>query len=269
MRIRWRGLELPSRVVRDEQVSTDTYGKFTAEPFERGFGTTVGNSLRRILLSSLEGAAVTHIRLKGADHEFSSLPGVMEDVTDIILNVKSLIVKLDGDEPKEMKISTNKAGAITAGMIEGDPAITVANKDHLIATLTENVPFEMTLTVAKGRGYVTAAENIEDIDEQEVGLIAVDSIYSPVTRVRYATEDARVGQKTDYDRLILEIWTNGTLTPEMAMVEASKILRKHLNPFVQYFELGSDTASDEAMTSLRDASRATIDPDLQNKLDMT
>jgi DNA-directed RNA polymerase subunit alpha len=269
MRIRWRGLELPSRVTRDQQVSTDTYAKFSAEPFERGFGTTVGNSLRRILLSSLEGAAVTHIRLKGAEHEFSSLPGVMEDVTDIILNIKSLIVKLDGDEPKEMRIVTNKAGAVTAGMVEADPAITIVNKDHLIATLTENVPFEMTLTVAKGRGYVTAAENIEDIDEQEVGLIAVDSIYSPVTRVRYATEDARVGQKTDYDRLILEIWTNGTLTPEMAMVEASKILRKHLNPFVQYFELGSDTASDEAMASLRDASRATIDPDLQNKLDMT
>ncbi|HEV2294430.1 MAG TPA: DNA-directed RNA polymerase subunit alpha [Tepidisphaeraceae bacterium] len=269
MRIRWRGLELPSRVTRDQQVSTDTYAKFSAEPFERGFGTTVGNSLRRILLSSLEGAAVTHIRLKGADHEFSSLPGVMEDVTDIILNIKSLIVKLDGDEPKDMRLTTNKAGAVTAGMIEADPAITIVNKDHLIATLTENVSFDMTLTVAKGRGYVTAAENIEDVDEQEVGLISVDSIYSPVTRVRYATEDARVGQKTDYDRLILEIWTNGTITPEMAMVEASKILRKHLNPFVQYFELGSDTASDEAMTSLRDASRATIDPDLQNKLDMT
>jgi len=269
MRIRWRGLELPSRVTRDQQVSTDTYAKFSAEPFERGFGTTVGNSLRRILLSSLEGAAVTHIRLKGADHEFSSLPGVMEDVTDIILNIKSLIVKLDGDEPKEMKISTNKAGSVTAGLIEADPAITIINKDHVIATLTENLPFEMTLTVAKGRGYVTAAENIEDVDEQEVGLISVDSIYSPVTRVRYATEDARVGQKTDYDRLILEIWTNGTISPEMALVEASKILRKHLNPFVQYFELGSDTASDEAMTSLREASRATIDPDLQQKLDMT
>src|SRR5206468_8805884 len=131
------------------------------------------------------------------------------------------------------------------------------------------LPFDMTLTVAKGRGYVTAGENIEDVDEQELGLIAVDSIYSPVTRVRYSTEDARVGQKTDYDRLILEIWTNGTLTPEMALVEASKILRKHLNPFVQYFELGSDSASDDAVNALRDANRATIDPDLQQKLNMT
>jgi DNA-directed RNA polymerase subunit alpha len=269
MRIRWRGLELPSRVIRDQQVSTDTYGRFSAEPFERGFGTTVGNSLRRILLSSLEGAAVTHIKLKGADHEFSSLPGVLEDVTDIILNVKSLIVKLDADEPKELKLSATKAGPITAGMITGDPAVTIINKDLVIATLTESGSFEMGLTVAKGRGYVTASENIEDIDEQELGLIAVDSIYSPVTRVRYSTEDARVGQKTDYDRLILEIWTNGTITPEMALVEASKILRKHLNPFVQYFELGSETASEDAIGALRDASRATMDPDLQQKLNMT
>src|SRR5580658_7732900 len=269
MRMRWRGLELPSRVVRDEQVSTDTYGKFVAEPFERGFGTTVGNSLRRILLSSLEGAAVTHIKLKGAEHEFSSLPGVMEDVTDIILNVKSLVVKLDSDDDKEMKIVTNKPGPITAGMIEADAAVTIVNKDHVLATLTEELPFDITLTVAKGRGYVTASENIADIEEQEIGLIAVDRIYSPVTRVRYATEDARVGQKTDYDRLILEIWTNGTLSPEMALVEASKILRKHLNPFVQYFELGTETANDEAIDALRDANRATIDPELQQKLNMT
>jgi DNA-directed RNA polymerase subunit alpha len=269
MRIRWRGLELPSRVLRDKQASADNYGRFTAEPFERGFGTTVGNSLRRILLSSLEGAAVTHIKLKGAEHEFSSLPGVMEDVTDIILNVKSLIVKLDSDEPKEMKLSAKKAGPVTAGMIEADPAITLISPDHVIATLTEDVPFEMTLTVNKGRGYVTASENIEDTEEQEIGLIAVDSIYSPVTRVRYSTEDARVGQKTDYDRLILEIWTNGTVSPEMALVEASKILRKHLNPFVQYFELGTETASDDAIAGLRDATRATIDPDRRQKLNMT
>src|SRR5581483_11599435 len=142
MRIRWRGLELPSRVVRDEQVSTETYGRFTAEPFERGFGTTVGNSLRRILLSSLEGAAVTHIRIKGAEHEFSSLSGVMEDVTDIILNVKSLIVKLDSDDIKEMKLHARKAGPVTAGMIEADPAVSIINKDLVLATLTEDVNFE-------------------------------------------------------------------------------------------------------------------------------
>ena len=268
MRIRWRGLELPSRVVRDEQVSTDTYARFTAEPFERGFGTTVGNSLRRILLSSLEGAAVTHIRLKGAEHEFSSIPGVMEDVTDIILNIKSLIVKLDADEPKEMRLHTKKAGNLTAGMIEADPSITIVNKDQPLATITEDFEFDITMTVGKGRGYVTAAEHLAGEEDQEIGLIAVDSIYSPVTRVRYGTEDARVGQKTDYDRLILEIWTNGTISPEMAMVEASKILRKHLNPFVQYFELGSDTASDEALNALREANAPTVDPEFQSKLNM-
>jgi DNA-directed RNA polymerase subunit alpha len=269
MRIRWRGLELPSRVVRDPQVSTESYGRFTAEPFERGFGTTVGNSLRRILLSSLEGAAVTHVKIKGAEHEFSSLTGVMEDVTDIILNVKSLIVKLDADDSKEMKLHSRKAGPLTAGMIEADPSITIVNKDLVLANLTEDVHFELTLTVSKGRGYVTASENIEDTEEQEIGRIAVDSLYSPVTRVRYATEDARVGQKTDYDRLILEIWTNGTISPEMALVEASKILRKHLNPFVQYFELGSDTASDDALNAMRDANKAMIDPELEQKLGMT
>lgn len=269
MRVRWRGLELPSRVVRDEQVSTEMYGKFSAEPFERGFGTTVGNSLRRILLSSLEGAAVTHIKLKGAEHEFSSLPGVVEDTTDIILNIKSLIVKLDADDTRTMRLVANKAGVVTAGMIQADPAITIINKDYVIATLTEDVEFDMTLTVGKGRGYVPASENIKDIEEQEIGEIAVDSIYSPVTRVRYATEDARVGQKTDYDRLILEIWTNGTLTPEMAMVEASKILRKHLNPFVQYFELGTEIASEEALAAIRDANKALVDPELQSKLNMT
>ncbi len=266
MRVRWRGLELPSRVVRDEQVSTRTYGRFTAEPFERGFGTTVGNSLRRILLSSLEGAAVTRVKIKGAEHEFSSLTGVMEDVTDIILNVKALIVKLDADEEKQMRLVAKKAGPVTAGMIEADPAITIINKDLVIATLTEDVPFEMTLTVNKGRGYVTAAENIPDEEEQEIGLISVDSIYSPVTRVRYETEDARVGQKTDYDRLILEIWTNGTISPEMALVEAAKILRKHLNPFVQYYELGSELISEEALAAIRDANAPTVDPELQAKL---
>jgi DNA-directed RNA polymerase subunit alpha len=257
-------------VSRDEHVSTDTYGKFFAEPFERGFGTTVGNSLRRILLSSLEGAAVTHVKISGAEHEFSSLPGVVEDVTDIILNIKSLIVKLDGDDDKELKLTAKKAGPITAGMIQTDPSVQIINKDLVLATLTEDVNFDMTLIVTKGRGYTTAAEHIEGQgEEQEIGLIAVDSIFSPVTRVRYATEDARVGQKTDYDRLILEIWTNGTLTPEMAMVEAAKILRKHLNPFVQYFELGSETVSEEALAAIRSANRSMVDPEMQSKLNMS
>lgn len=269
MRVRWRGLELPSRVVRDKSVSTETYGKFTVEPFERGFGTTVGNSLRRILLSSLEGAAVSRIRIKGADHEFSSLPGVMEDVTDIVLNVKSLIVKSESDEPVTLTVSANKAGEVKASAIEASNDVTVVNGDHVIATLTEDVDFEMSLTVDKGRGYRSAGADDEDSDEIELGVIAIDSVFSPVTRVRYGTEDARVGQKTDYDRLVLEVWTNGTVSPEMAVVEAAKILRKHLNPFVQYFELGTDVATEDATSGLREAARPMVDPELEQKLNMT
>lgn len=248
MRIRWRGLELPTRVMRDDAASTDVYGRFVVEPFERGFGTTVGNSLRRILLSSLEGAAVTHVRIKGAEHEFSSLNGVLEDVTEIVLNVKSVVVKSNSDAQKTIKLAVKgKAGEmveVRAGAIESDASVEVINKDLLLCTLTDDVDFEMEMTVGRGRSYVTADENKGDAEEQELGLIPLDSVYSPVSRVRYRVEDTRVGQRTNYDRLILEIWTNGTLTPEMALVEAAKILRKHLNPFVQYFELGAALGAD-------------------------
>jgi DNA-directed RNA polymerase subunit alpha len=247
MRVTWRGLELPTRVERDTRVSSDKYGRFFIEPFERGFGTTIGNSLRRVLLSSLEGSAVTSIKAKGVDHEFTSIAGVMEDVTDIVLSVKNLVVRLQGEEPKTMKVSANKAGVITAADIVADPAIEVINKDMVIATLTEDVDFEMELVVENGRGYIPASERISAMDrfDQEVGIVLVDAVYSPVTRVRYTTEDTRVGQRTNYDKLILEIWTNGTITPEMALVEAAKILRKHINPFVQYFELGEETVAEQ------------------------
>jgi len=244
MRIRWRGLELPTRVVRDEAVSTDTFGRFTIEPFERGFGTTVGNSLRRILLSSLEGSAVTQVRIAGADHEFCSLPGVLEDVCDIILNIKAVIVDLDSDTPKTMRVERREPGEVRAGDFECDPAITVENRDQLIATLTDKVTFSAELTVARGRGYVPASEHVTG--EPEVGVIPVDSVFSPVTRVRYRTEDTRVGQKVNYDRLVMEIWTKGTVAPEDALVEAAKILRKHLNPFVHYYELGESYAAGES-----------------------
>jgi DNA-directed RNA polymerase subunit alpha len=244
MRIRWRGLELPARVIRDEAVSTGKYARFAVEPFERGFGITVGNSLRRILLSSLEGSAITHVRIAGADHEFCSLDGVLEDVTDIILNIKSIVVELDSDTPRTMRIERSTAGVITAGDLECDPGVRIANPDLHLATLTEDVNFSAEFNVDRGRGYVPAAENISENDE--AGVIAIDSLYSPVTRVRYRTEATRVGQKVNYDRLILEVWTNGTITPEDALVEAAKILRKHLNPFVLYHELGEATAAAEA-----------------------
>ncbi|MEN6425862.1 MAG: DNA-directed RNA polymerase subunit alpha [Phycisphaerales bacterium] len=247
MRVTWRGLELPTRVEKDAGVSTDRYGRFFIEPFERGFGTTVGNSLRRVLLSSLEGSAVTSIKIAGVDHEFTSIAGVMEDTTDIVLNVKSLVIRLQGSGPKTMKVSTNKAGVVTAAQIVADPAIEVISKDVVLATLTEDVKFEMEMVVDNGRGYVPVSDRIADADrfEQEIGRIHLDAVYSPVTRVRYTTENTRVGQRTNYDKLILEIWTNGTITPEMALVEAAKILRKHINPFVQYFEIGEETVAGE------------------------
>lgn len=247
MRVTWRGLELPTRVEKDAGVSTDRYGRFYIEPFERGFGTTVGNSLRRVLLSSLEGSAVTSIKIAGVEHEFTSMKGVMEDATDIVLNVKSLVIRLTGSGPKVMKVTANKAGVVTAAQIVADPAIEVISKDVVLATLTEDVNFDMEMVVESGRGYVPVADRISDADrfEQEIGRINLDAVYSPVTRVRYMTENTRVGQRTNYDKLIIEIWTNGTITPEMALVEAAKILRKHINPFVQYFELGEETVAGE------------------------
>ncbi len=263
MRIRWRGLELPTRVVRDDQISTDTFGRFIVEPFERGFGTTVGNSLRRILLSSLEGSAVTQARIAGADHEFCSLPGVLEDVTDIVLNIKGVVVDVDSDTPRTVRVERAKRGEIRAGDLTGDPSVHVQNPEHLLATLTDDVKFSCELTVARGRGYVPASEQYGD--EQELGAIPIDALYSPVTRVRYRTEDTRVGQKTNYDRLIMEIWTKGTVRPEDALVEAAKILRKHLNPFVQYFELGDDlAAADHRPGSMIPM----VDEELRRKLDL-
>jgi DNA-directed RNA polymerase subunit alpha len=251
MRITWRGLELPTRIVRDVQFSNDRYGKFVVEPFERGFGTTIGNSLRRVLLSSLEGYAVEWIKIAGADHEFANIKGVMEDVTDIVLNVKQLVVRMQDDAPRTIKVSVNKAGAVTAGMIESDPAVEIINKDLVLATLTEDIKFEMEMGVGIGRGYSSAAERIAQKDrfDQEAGMIEVDAIYSPVLRVRYKTEDTRVGQRTNYDKLILEIWTDGTVLPQMAMVEASKILRKYINPFVQYCEVEEETVESETLTA--------------------
>lgn len=262
MHVRWRGLELPARVVREERSSTPTFGRFIIEPFERGFGTTVGNSLRRILLSTIEGAAVTKATIKGVQHEFSTLPGVLEDVTDIVLNIKNVIVSLQGDGPKILKLAATGPGEVTADLIEGDTAVTIQNPNLVICTLTDEVDFEAEFTVAKGRGYMPASEQYAQSDEQVIGEIPIDAIFSPVQRVRYRVENTRIGQKTNYDKLILDIWTNGTVSPELALVEAAKILRKHLNPFVQYFDLGQQRVSAEASAAAR------VDEELIRKLNM-
>jgi len=262
MRIRWRGLELPSQVTCDQESLTDTYGKFVAEPFERGFGTTLGNSLRRILLSSLEGSAVTQIKLRGVQHEFTTLPGVVEDVTDIVLNIKALVVRNSSGQTRVLRIEKDSSGVVTGADVRTDEAIEVINRDHILATLTDDVPFEMEMVVENGRGYVPAAEHSPQV--QEIGVIPVDAAFSPVRRVRYEVEETRVGQKTNYDRLTLEIWTNGSVSPEMALVEAAKILRKHLNPFVQYSELGVKVFSEA-----RSARMGGIDPSTEAKLAMS
>ncbi len=262
MHIRWRGLELPSAVVCDHRSLSGTYGKFVAEPFERGFGTTIGNSLRRILLSSLEGSSITQIKIQGAQHEFTTLPGVVEDMTDLVLNIKSLVVKNHSDSTKVVRIERNKRGVVTGADVQTDESVEVINKHHVLATLTDDVPFIVEMVIENGRGYVPATEHSPNV--AEIGIIPVDAVFSPVTRVRYEIEETRVGQKTNYDKLTLEIWTNGSIHPELALVESAKILRKHLNPFVQYSELGARVTS-----AGRGGALGALDASIESKLNMS
>ena len=265
MRIRWRGLELPSKVTADKETMSETYGKFIAEPFERGFGNTIGNSLRRVLLSSLEGSAVTRIRVKNALHEFTAIKGVLEDVTEICLNIKSLVVRCYDEKPRVLRIAKNTKGPITARDIQGDAVVTIVNPNHHIATLTDNVDFEIEMVVENDRGYIPATERTALVREKgdDIGFIHLDAAFSPVTRVRYIIEETRVGQKTNFDKLTIEIWTDGSLHPELALVEAAKILRKHLNPFLQYDRLGS------FVYATRTPKVGTADPTFEAKLAMS
>jgi DNA-directed RNA polymerase subunit alpha len=232
MRIRWRNFELPSKVQPDPETLDSEFGRFIVEPFERGFGHTIGNGLRRVLLSSIEGTAVTSVRIEGAEHEFASIEGVYEDVTDIVLNIKKIRIRHPGTKPIQCRIEKSGKGPVTGADVicEGDAE--VVNKDHVICTLTLDTDFTAELEVAKGRGYVPAEENRDETTE--LGTIPVDSVFSPVHRVRYSVEATRVGKFTNYDRLVIEIWTDGTITPELALTEAAKIYRKHLNPFVMF-----------------------------------
>jgi DNA-directed RNA polymerase subunit alpha len=244
MRIRWRNFELPSTVAAERETLTDGFGKFTIEPFEKGFGHTIGNGLRRVLLSSIEGFAVTSVQVEGVNHEFSTIKGVMEDVTDIVLNLKSLLVELESSDRVELRAARSKKGQLKAGDIEPVAGVRILNPEHLLCTLTDDVSVALTITVARGRGYVTAEEH--ESEERVIGVISIDSNFSPVTRVRYRIEETRVGKITNYDRLVLEIWTDGTVSPEDALVEASRIYRKHLNAFVHYYDSDKAVPADEA-----------------------
>jgi len=244
MRIRWRNFELPSSVILEKETKSEEYGRFSVEPFERGFGHTIGNGLRRVLLSSIEGTAITAVQIDGVTHEFDSMDGVFEDATDIILNLKRLRFNYSGDNPITCRINVSKKGVVTGADVECEGDAEVVNKDLRIAELTMDRDFEIELDVRRGRGYIPADENAIEV-EGIIGKIPVDSIYSPVMRVRYSIEQTRVGKLTNYDRLMLEIWTDGTISPEMALVESAKIYRKHLNPFVLQDEFKDDVLLSE------------------------
>ena len=223
---------MPKTLVKDESTATETYASFIAEPFEAGYGHTVGNSLRRVLLSSLEGAAITSVKIEGALHEFSTLPGVVEDAVDIILNLKKIKFKAHDHEVRTLKLAVNKEGVITAGDIQKSSQCEVLNPEQIICTLDKKQKFEAEFDVRVGRGFATGDENKRS--DQPIGVIAIDSIFSPVTRVRIATEAARVGQVTDYDRLVLEIWTDGRIRPEDALAHSAKLLKDHLQIFINF-----------------------------------
>jgi DNA-directed RNA polymerase subunit alpha len=226
----WKGFQKPKRLDFEPESLSATYGKFYAQPFERGFGTTIGNALRRVLLSSIEGAAITAVKIEGVLHEFSSLPGVVEDVTDIILNLKQIPIKMHTTDEKILSLDVTRKGKVTASDLQGDSSIDILDADAPIATLSENGKLQMEMRVSMGRGYVSADKNFDE--DMGIGYIPIDSVHSPVRRVNYHVEAARIGQATDYDRLVLEVWTNGTVSPADAVGLAATLLRDHLTIFV-------------------------------------
>lgn len=256
MGIAWKNFEIPKKLTCDESSYTDTYGKFIAEPFERGYGTTLGNAIRRILISSIEGGAVTSVKIDSAHHEFSTIPGVTEDVPEIILNIKKLILRSHSRQPKVIEIKADSKGEVKAKDIIHDETIEILNPDLHIATLTKNTKFHVEMEVGRGRGYYPAEKNKKE--NQTIGVIPVDSIFTPIVKVNFQVENTRVGQITDYDKLILEIWTNGSITPKDALLYAAHILQKHLEIFVNYGKLPAEEAEEGTR----------VDEELYHKLKM-
>lgn len=257
MGMKLKNFELPKKIDFDESTYTSNYGKIIAEPFEKGYGITIGNSLRRVLLSSIEGTAVTRIKIDGSLHEFSTVPGVYEDVPQIIMNIKGLVLRSHFKTPKPMLLSVSKKGAVTAKDIQTDETVEIINGDHHIATLTEDTKLEMELIVERGRGYVPASANKSD--EDPIGVIPVDSLFSPVKRVNLDVENTRVGHITDYDKLILEIFTDGSMEPKDTMLYASNILQRHIDPFASLGQLPEELEEEEEETKEQ--------KDLNKKLD--
>src|SRR6187431_1405023 len=247
----WKGFQRPKRLELERETLTDRFGRFYAQPFERGFGTTVGNALRRVLLSSIEGAAVTAVKIDGVLHEFSPIPGVVEDATDIILNLKQVPLKMHVDTTKTLYVRVDKAGDVKARDIETDADIEILEPDAHIATVAEGGKLHMELRVKRGRGYVSADKNFDE--DLGIGWIPIDSVHSPIKKVNYLVEAARLGQTTDYDKLTLEVWTNGSVTPSDAVSLSAKLIRDHLNIFVSL-----DDADDESMESGAEPARAGV-----------
>lgn len=231
----WKTFEMPKRIECEEKTLTISYGKFIAEPFERGYGTTLGNALRRILISSIEGSAVTSIKIDGVLHEFSSIPGVVEDVAQIVLNIKRLVLRTHGAIPKLMTLKVEKKGPVLAKEIQTDETTEVVNPDLLICTVTKPTKLHIEMEIGRGRGYIPAERNKKE--DQAIGVIPIDSIFTPVTRVNYYVENTRVGQMTDYEKLILEIFTNGAVTPKEALLHAANIFQRHLEPLANFDKL--------------------------------
>src|ERR1700753_2057710 len=240
----WKGFQKPKRLATDTETLTDKYGHFWAQPFERGFGTTIGNALRRVLLSSIEGAAVTAVKIEGVLHEFQSIPGVVEDATDIILNLKQIPFRLNGDAPKAIYLRADQPGVVTSGMIEADADVEILDKDVYIATVSEGGKLDMEMRLKRGRGYVAADKNFDE--DLGLGFIPIDSVHSPVRKCNYTVEAARLGQITDYDKLDIEIWTNGSIAPADALGLAAKLLKDHMTIFINFEEeLETDSRSEE------------------------
>ena len=250
MGISWKTFEMPKRLECEEKTYTKYYGKFIAEPFERGFGSTIGNSLRRILISSIEGSAVTSVKIDGVLHEFSTIPGVLEDVPQIILNIKQLVLKSHSRTPKILRLKASKKGEVTAKDIGTDDTVEIINPELHIATLTKDTHFNVEFEIGKGRGYVPAERNKKDA--QAIGIIPVDSVFSPVRRVNFKVEDTRVGQITDYDKLILEILTDGSVEPKEALLYASHIFQRHLDIFAKLGEVHVEEDETEVSKEAKD-----------------
>ncbi len=230
----WKGFQKPKRLACNLDTLTDKYGQFSAQPFERGFGTTIGNALRRVLLSSIEGAAITAVRIEGVLHEFSSIPGVVEDATDIILNLKQIPLKMSVEGPKTLYLTVDQPGEVTSRLIQEDADVEILDKDVYLATVSEGGSLNIEMRVKVGRGYVSAEKNFDE--DLPIGYIPVDSVHSPIRKVNYGVEAARLGQMTDYDKLTLDVWTNGAISPQDSVGLAAKLLKDHMNIFINFEE---------------------------------